>query len=32
MNIVKGKEEQLKAETENFRDVLWKENKERTKH
>ena len=24
MNIVKGKEEELKAETENFSDVLWK--------
>ena len=32
MNIVKGKEEELKAETENFSDVLWKENKEGGKH
>ena len=32
MNIVKGKEEELKAETEIFSDVLWKENKEEAKH
>ena len=32
MNIVKGKEEELKAETENFSDVLWKEHKEGAKH
>ena len=32
MNIVKGKEEELKAETENFSDVLWKENNEERKH
>ena len=30
MNIVKGKEEELKAEI--FSDVLWKENKEEAKH
>ena len=32
MNTVKGKEEELKAETENFSDVLWKENKEEAKY
>ena len=32
MNIVKEREEELKAETENFSDVLWKENKEEAKH
>ena len=31
MNILKGKEEELKLETENFSDVLWKGNKEETK-
>ena len=30
-NIVKGKEEELKAKTETFSDVLWGETKE-TKH
>ena len=29
MNIVKGKEEELKAETENFSDVLWKKAKKK---
>ena len=32
MNIIKGKKEELKAETENFCDVLRKEIKEETKH
>ena len=32
MNIVKGKEKRLKAETEDLRDVLSKENKEEAKH
>ena len=32
MNIVKEKEEKLKAETENCCDVLRKENKEEAKH
>ena len=32
MKIVKGKDEELKSETENFSDVFWKENKEETKH
>ena len=32
MNIVKGKEEELKAETENFSDPSWKENKDEAKH
>ena len=32
MNIVKGKEEELKAETENFRDALQKEIKDEAKH
>ena len=32
MKIVKGKEEELKAETEICSDVLWKENKEEAKH
>ena len=32
MNIVKGKEEELKAETETFSDASWKENKDETKH
>ena len=31
MNIVKGREGELKAETENFRDALSKENKEEAK-
>ena len=31
MNIVKGKGEKLKAETENFSDVLWKESKKEAK-
>ena len=32
MSIVKGKEEELKAETKAFSDVLWKENREETKY
>ena len=32
MNIVKGKEEELKAQTEKFSDVSWKENKQEAKH
>ena len=32
MNIVKGKEEELKAETETFSDELSKENKEEIKY
>ena len=32
MNIVKGKEEEVKAETETFSDALWKENKEEPKY
>ena len=32
MSIVKGKKEELKAETENFSEVLWKKNKEEAKH
>ena len=32
MNIVKGNEEELRAETENFSDVLPRENKGAAKH
>ena len=32
MNIVERKEDELKAERENFSDILWKENKEEAKH
>ena len=31
MNIVKGNEEELKADTENFSDVLWKKKQIRNK-
>ena len=32
MSIVKGYKKELKVETKAFSDVLWKENKEETKH
>ena len=32
MSIVKGNKKELKVETKAFSDVLWKENKEETKH
>ena len=32
MNIVKGRKEKLKAEIENFSDILRKEKKEEAKH
>ena len=31
MNIVKGNEEERKAETENFSDLLWKQTKKNIK-